>query len=756
MSLTHAANPETSSLMHTPARRRLFAILLFILTIGAYFPALHAGFIWDDDDYVHENPHLLDLDGLARIWTPQNTPQYYPVVFTTFWIEHHLYPDHPVYGTHPFGYHLVNVLLHALNAWLLWLVLTRLGVAPGVGWTIAALFALHPVHVESAAWITERKNVLSLAFALLAALAYLRFDRERTRRDEALAMNRDDAGDTPWTWYAASLLLFACALLSKSVTASLPIALALIHFLRRDALTARRLAPLAVFLLMGAAAGLHTAYIERVRVGAVGPDWDISFIERMLIAARVYLFYPWKILCPWPLIFIYPRWEISATDPRAWLWLGAAGALVMGVLITAWRAGRRGVIVALLFYSAAIFPALGFANVYPMRFSFVADHFQYHASIGMIALIVAAGAWLLSRCRQASLAPVVAGALLAVSGGITFVTTFKYKDAETLWRVTAERNPAAWIAHTNLSRILLQRSQSALDAGDEQAIQHLAREAEQSARRALEHRPDHDSALTNLAEALRLQGRLEEAVDAMRASIASLERQLADFRTRNAVQQIRLTIDTLGTDHLLLGRLHELTGRLAEAEAAYLRSHELNPRLAVALDGIGRLAMFDNRLREAALAYEKLLALVPHHVEAMLVIADYNLAERRDGMAARWLERALETTEESTAVQQAVYRLAWLRATSPDAGVRNGAWARQAAIWLVGETGQASPYAYDALAAANAELGLFDEARLAADAALTIARAHNLAELISAIEQRQAGYQRGEPFRDLHRAPVAP
>ena len=203
---------------HGPIRRTIpGAAAIAALVLVAYLPALQAGYIWDDDWYLTANPHVQSPDGLSRIWVPGYTPQYYPLVFTSFWIEHALWDMEPA------GYHLVNILLHAVNALLVWRVMRRLGL-PGA-WLIGAVFAIHPAHVESVAWITERKNVLSACCYLLAGLAYLRFDDHRREQD---------AGEG-WGWYGAALLLYVAALLSKSVTCSLPAALLLVMlYLRRS------------------------------------------------------------------------------------------------------------------------------------------------------------------------------------------------------------------------------------------------------------------------------------------------------------------------------------------------------------------------------------------------------------------------------------------------------------------------------------------------------------------------------------------
>ena len=278
----------------TPSRRTpLLGAILVLATVIAYVPALRAGFIWDDDDYVTENTLLHDAQGLGRIWIPRETPQYYPLVFTTFWIEYQLWE------LRPFGYHAVNVALHAMTAVLLWRLGRRLEL-PGA-WMIAAVFALHPVHVESVAWVTERKNVLAGAFFMLALLAHDRFDGARPR----------------WGWYAAALGLFVAAMLSKTTSAALPVVLVLIMLLKHRKIGLRGLVPLVPMLLIGVALGLHTAHLERIHVEAMGADFDFSVPERIVIASRALVFYPSKLLVPWNQSFIYPRWVIDADAPAA-------------------------------------------------------------------------------------------------------------------------------------------------------------------------------------------------------------------------------------------------------------------------------------------------------------------------------------------------------------------------------------------------------------------------------------------------------
>ncbi len=290
---------------------------LVALTVLAYLPALRAGFVWDDDLHVTQNEVVRTWQGLVDIGLrPGAILQYYPLTHTSWWIQYHLW------GLAPLGYHLVNVLLHGSSAAVLWLVLGRLCV-PGA-WMAAAVFALHPVHVESVAWVTELKNVQSGFFYLLALLGYLRW---------GLADDAEPAGGR--RIYALSFLSFACAVLSKSVTCTLPAAVALVLWWKRGRLAPGRILALVPLAVMSVAAGALTASWERRYVGAVGPEWALSLPERCLVAGRALWFYAAKLAWPVDLAFIYPRWTL---DPHAWWqWLFPLGAVLVLVALAALR-----------------------------------------------------------------------------------------------------------------------------------------------------------------------------------------------------------------------------------------------------------------------------------------------------------------------------------------------------------------------------------------------------------------------------------
>jgi tetratricopeptide (TPR) repeat protein len=493
-----------------------------LLAVLAYIPAFDAGWVWDDDDYVTENRELRSLEGLGRIWFEFGAvPQYYPLVHTTFWLEYRLW------GTSAAGYHAVNIALHALAAMLAWRLMRRLGLAGA--WVAAAIFAVHPVHVESVAWVTERKNVLSAVFYLGSFLMFLRFRPTGEEEPKGLPA------------YAGALALFAGALLAKTVTASLPAAILVVAWWKQGRLTARSVVPTLPMFGMGVVAASVTVWMERSHVGAVGPTWDLSWIERSLIASRALLFYLEKLLWPRSLSFVYERWVVEPASPVWWISPLVVGATVLVLYVFRDRIGR-GPLAAALLFGGTLFPALGFLDVYPMRFSFVADHFQYLASLAPIAALTAGGATVLSRWAPRSdvLRSVIAGRLTGTLAALTWVQSGLYRDEETLFRDAAEKSPRAFLAHNNLGGILLARGETegarrhfraALDAAPDfpEAMVNMGlveendgrlREAESWYRRAIDVDPAFADAHNNLGIVLARSGDLEGSVNSFRRAVA--------------------------------------------------------------------------------------------------------------------------------------------------------------------------------------------------------------------------------------------
>lgn len=543
-----------------------------MLTLVAYLPALGNGFIWDDDDYVTANPTLRSLGGLWRIWfEPGAVPQYYPLTFTSLWIDYHLG------GLEPFGYHLVNVLLHAANAVLVWRALLRLAV-PGA-WLAAALFAVHPVHVESVAWVTERKNVLSGLFYLGALLSYLRFagigavgraatDPERRRN------------------YVLALVLFAAGLLSKTVVSTLPAALLLLVWWKHGRLTLRDATPLVPFFVLGASLALVTVSVERGHVGAIGRDWDLTFVDRCLIAGRAVWFYLGKLAWPDPLVFIYPRWTIDRS--AAWQYVfPVAGFALAGVLFALRGRIGLGPFTALAFFVFTLGPALGFVNVFPMRYSFVADHFQYLASLGPIVLVAALATIAASAATRAGrgrerAAIALAAVVLAVLAARTWAQTGPYRDLRSIWTDTLAKNPDAWMAHNNLGLLLADEGKVAA------AMEHF--------RAAIAIKSDDAFARNNLGRLLAGQGQLDAAIVQFREAVA-LEPSSAETWSN-------------------LGNAFAAQGRWEDAAKSYERSIAAQPSFADAHSNLGNVLFLTGNIPAAIQAYESAVRLDPSFADA--------------------------------------------------------------------------------------------------------------------------------------------
>ena len=595
----------------------LRAGLLPAIVLAVYLPAVPYQFVWDDDDHVVESEPLRDLEGLRDIWLrPGATQQYYPVVHTAFWIQYQLW------GLWPEGYHLVNIFLHALAAVLLWLVLRRLRI-PG-NWLAAAVFAVHPVHVESVAWITELKNVLSLCFYLAALHLYLGSDEGRRRKR-----------------YWGALALFVGALSSKTVTCTLPVVIVLLTLWRRPSSERqlKRFLPLIPFFALGLVAGLHTVVLERGLVGAAGAEWDYTLVERGLIAGRALWFYMVKLLWPAPIIFIYPFWSIDSGDWVQYLW----PASFLALIAACWwlrRSIGRGPIVALACFAVTLFPALGFFNVFAHRYSFVADHFQYHASICFTTLVVAmltlGGRRLGLRLDRldGDARPRVAGirkqavvpvALLLSLGLLSARALPKYADAETLFRDTLRRNPTAWMAHNNLGIVLWERDD--LPEAEEHFRAAVRLKRDQTGL-------DHAGAINNLARTLDDRGKIAEARTHYERAIELQPRNpkmLAHYgrfltnqgETERAAKLIRRAIE-LAPGHgelwFNLGTCYARGRRLEEARDAYQRALELAPRDASARYHLALVHAELGEPEQSVVHLRAVLAEEPTHERALLLL----------------------------------------------------------------------------------------------------------------------------------------
>ena len=538
----------------------LLALVLVIVTFAAYQPTWHAGFIWDDDDHLTANPAMTAPHGLKMIWSSLAVGRYYPLTLTTFWVQRRLW------GLHPMPYHLVNVLLHATNSVLVFFLLRRLRIP--AAWLAAAVWVLHPVNVESVAWITELKNTQSAVFFFLAVWCFLRSDAGAGRR-----------------WYGLALACGLAALLSKPSTVVLPLALLLCVWWERGTWRRADVLRIAPFLILALGMSALTVIEQRGHIQRESTaEWNLGIGERLVVAGKAVWFYASKVLWPARLTFVYPRWNLDAAS--IWSWLPLAGLVVGGVLLGVWRRQRwaRAGMFGCGFFVLALLPVLGFVDVYYFRYSFVADHFQYLASLGLISLAASLGAaiceWTGQRGRDLG---VVAAAIALLTLGVsTWRQARIYQDSETLWGDTLMKNPQCWMAHNNLGNVLVHEGKVS------DAIGHYEQ--------ALRIKPDYAEAHSNLGNALEQAGKIGEA-------IAHYE------------QALRIKPD-FAEAHNNLGSALYLAGKSEEAIAQYEQTLRLKPDFALAHYNLGNALARVGRVPEAIEHYEQALRIKPDYAEA--------------------------------------------------------------------------------------------------------------------------------------------
>lgn len=613
---SHATPAFPSSLPSSPRTRAFLAGAIVLLAFLAYGPALRGEFLWDDELDILKNTALRDAAGLWRIWFhPVGLYDYYPIKYTVQWLQWHLF------GLNPLGYHVTNVALHALGALLFWRLLTRLGLRHG--WLGAVLFVVHPLAVESVAWITELKNTLSLPFLLLAFLRYLDFDASRRPRD-----------------LASSATFFLCAALCKTSVVMFPVTLLLFLWWRHNRLTRPALLSTLPFFLISLALGLVTIWFQQHRaIGAV----EVAVLHpletplaRLACAGSALAFYAWKSLAPLGLMPIYPQWRVDPPSPLLFLpWLALAAVVaVFWIRRAAWG---RAALFALGWFVLHLLPVLGFVPISSQRFTWVMDHLAYLSLLAPLAVAVL----LFDRFSQARVTLPIALVAAAVLGFLTRQHAAIFRDETALWTYNVARNPAAWMAHYNLGNFAAQAGRStaaiahyraALAAWPAypEAWNNLGLELRKSGdnlsaieafANAIRHKPDHYAAHNNLATALAATGRLPEA-------IARCERSL-QLNPRFAPA------------HRNLGNLLAQSNRAPEAIAALQRALDLQPDFAEAANDLGVLLARSGQLEPALAAFQRALAVAPDYPEALNNLGSTLRDARRPADALAPLRRAL-------------------------------------------------------------------------------------------------------------------
>jgi tetratricopeptide (TPR) repeat protein len=634
----------------------LLAFLLVTSTFLAYLPAWRGLPIWDDWDHLTK-ARFASPSGLIRIWfDPGVTQRFDPLLDTAFWIQGKLWGDSSL------GYHLVGIACHVAGALLVLVILRRLQIKDA--WLAAAIFALHPVQVESVAWISELKNTMSGVFYLGAVLVYLKFDESRQR-----------------SWFTVAAGLFLCALLSKTTAVVWPLGMLVILWWKRGTLSWRRdVLPLLPLLALAVLDGWVGLRVERRALGAASIELRFTLVQRFLIAGRACWFYLGKLLWPVGLCPVYPRWQINSTAVTDYLY--PIGVMALLLVLWAVRNRSRAPLAALLYFIVTLSPLLGLIPFSYLRYSFVADHFQYLASLGIIALVAAVAVRVQETWRPFS-RPARIGlclVMLVTLGGLTWRHSRAFTDLETFARTTLAQNPNCWTAHDFMGVVLASQGKTA------EAINHFDR--------ALAGNPKYALGHYNLGCALASQGNFPDAIQQyeqalqLQPSLIRARYNLGCARASQgnfpeAIQQyeeaLRLKPDAVSAPeiHNNLGIALASSGKLNEAIEHFEQAVRLRPAFADAHANLGHALGDQKRFGEAIEHYEQAVQLAPDSASSCEELARL-LVSREGGVpedsirAVQLAERACQLTENRepvcldtlAAAYAAVHRLAEAAATA--------------------------------------------------------------------------------------------
>jgi tetratricopeptide (TPR) repeat protein len=741
------------------------ALLLIAMILVAYWPAMHGGFIWDDDTHISTNDTLRSRRGLWEIWfQPGATCQYYPLSFTLFWVGYHLW------GLNPLGFHLLTLMFHGLASVLLWQVLKRLEVR--AAWLAGAIFALHPVNVMSAAWMTELKNTLAGTLILAAAWAYVRF--------AGLGVYKTTVpGGSDWRYALLSLALFQLAMFAKTAVSFLPVTLLLLIWWKGERIVRRLVWPLLVMFGIAAGMGLLTFHIEHLQ-GATGDEFRLGALGRILVSGRSFWFYLGKLLFPYHLTFFYGRWNVNTTVWWQYLYPAATVGALGGLWLLRKRAGRGPFVAMLHFYIATSMLVL-IQVLYMMRYTFVSDHWQYFGCMGVFAA-AAVGIDRAFDCVKQSGWPLkwpCYGMLLLGLGGLTWQQCGMYTDVKTLWRVTIAKNPSCWVAYNNLGDELVQAGQldeaiahfqKALEIDPEYAKAHynLGNALLQNGQvdtaivqfqKALELQPGNELAHNNLGSAFLQKGEVDEAIAQFQKAIeihpalAKAYNNLANAllqerRVDEAIVQYQKALDIdpeYAKAHYNLGNVLLQKGQADEAIVQYQKAVEVQPVNAEFRNKLGYALLQKGRLDEAILQFQEVLKLQPRDAESSYNLGNAFLQKGEVRQAVEYFQKALEIRP---AYAGALNNLAWSLATSTEVSVRNGI----RAVALAEQANQLSqgtnPAVLSTLAAAYAEAGRFPEAIATAEQAQQLAAQQGNPARAEVLGRHIKLYQAGTPFRD--------
>jgi len=526
---------------------------LIALTLLAYIPAMNAGTIWDDAGFVFDNAAVSSRRGLHFIWLTKSNADFFPLTLSSLWLEYRLW------GPNPIPYHITNILLHACSAVLLWRLLRQLKV-PGA-YLGAMLFAVHPVNVASVAWITERKNTLSMLFYLLSALYFFRFDENPRHKT-----------------YILSLVFFLAALLSKTSAVVLPPILLAIIWWKRRAWTRQDLLRVAPYFVIGIVLGLVTVWFQQRSLTSTDANEMPTLAQRLALPGWVVWFYLGKVLFPWPLLMGYPRWELNTSS----LLIYAPLMLLILSLAALFFLRNKSFFITAILYVLALGPVLG---LLPMTFhyiSWVSDHLQQIALPAPLALIGAGLALLAQRPARHKLAIALFSLLILILTGMTFNHSRHFKNDGTLWKFNNAYNPNCWAGNNNLGIYYVAQGDLA------KAKYHYDY--------ALKLRPNYSSTYYNRGLLFSRQGKFKEA--------------LAD-------EQIAIRIDPRYWQAFSAqGAIYTNMGQFDRALDRYLKALAIKPTDAAAHNNAGNIFLSRGDIKNALIHLNAATMLNPNYAMA--------------------------------------------------------------------------------------------------------------------------------------------
>ncbi len=599
----------------------LFKSTLIIIGVClAYLPAMQGGPLMDDDQLLTENALVKAPDGLYRIWFTTESIDYWPITNTSFWLEWRLW------GKSPVGYHATNVALHILAALLLWEILQKLRL-PGA-YLAALLFALHPLNVQSVAWISERKNTLAMVFFLLSIWFYLR-DRDLDYSHLPPTSSIDGPlKATSRRCYWLSLLAFTLAVLSKGSVAILPFVLLGFEWWSKGLDRTQLLRIVPYFAIAISFACLNVWFQTH---GATTAIRNASPIERLCGAGAVVWFYLAKAILPLDELFIYRDWQIVIKQVCWWIPFFAAAS----VTFLLWKtrgtgAWARGMFAAWCYFCIALLPVLGFVDTGFMQYTLVADHYAYIALIGVTAM-VAAGltAWYEKSSGALRFAAVIVAVttvpILAIGTGRE---AWLYGHPIELYTKTLAENPQAWPLRVHLGRIFKQTGRLP--------------EAIAQYELAMAAKSDRPEIYTDLGNALELTGKFQNAIEQYQKALAL-----------NASDPIA---------HNGLGVILAKQDRLNEAIDHYRQAVQAKPDFADAFYNLGMALLRAGQPHDALKSFHRVLELDPQDTAAAInsALAYAQLGQSVEAIAAA--NHALALANAQGQLSEAKQIDAWLKA----------------------------------------------------------------------------------------------